>query len=56
MEPVSLLIYALVALIVLAIVWYASGILDLPIMVRNVILLVALLAILLWLMQRMALI
>lgn len=50
-DPIQLLIYFLVAIIVLAIIWYATGLANLPGNVRSLILLVAVVLVLLWLMR-----
>jgi cytosine/uracil/thiamine/allantoin permease len=51
MDPLTLLVYFLVGIVVLAIIWYAMGVLDIPQPVRNIILLVAVLLLLLWLVR-----
>lgn len=52
MDPITLLVYVLVFMIVLAIIWYASGLMGLPQNIRIFILLLVLLLIFLWFLQR----
>ena len=51
MDPITLLIYFLVAIIVLAIIWYLMAWVELPQPLRNIILLVAALLVLLWIVR-----
>lgn len=51
MDPITLLIYFLVAILVLGVIWYAAGLAGLPANVRSLILLVAVLVVALWLLR-----
>jgi hypothetical protein len=51
MDPISLLITFLIAILVLGIIWYAAGAAGLPANLRTIILLIAALIILLWLVR-----
>lgn len=50
-DPITFLIYFLVAIVVLGVIWYAAGLANLPGNVRSIILLVAVVAVLLWLIR-----
>jgi hypothetical protein len=50
-DPISLLIYFLIAIVVLGIIWYAAGLAGLPGNLRTIILLIASLIVLLWLVR-----
>ena len=56
MDPITLLLYFLVAILVLAIIWYVMAWLELPMLLRNIVLLVAALIVLLWIASRAGLI
>lgn len=49
MDPISLLVTFLVAILVLAIIWYVAGLAGLPEHLRTILLLVAALLVVLWL-------
>lgn len=51
-DPISLLIYLLVAIVIIAIIWYVMGLTSLPDPLRTIILLVVVLIVLLWLLNR----
>lgn len=55
-DPIALLVYFLVAIVVLGIIWYAAGLAGLPANLRTIILLVAALIILLWVVRASGLI
>ena len=52
MDPITLLITFVVAIIVLGVIWYACGMMGIPQPVRNIILLIAFLLVFLWLVQK----
>lgn len=51
-DPITLLIYLLVAVIIVAIIWYVMGLTSIPNPLRTIILLVVILIVLLWLAGR----
>lgn len=51
MDPITLLIYFLIAILVLGIIWYIAGAVGLPANVRNIVVLVAVLIVVLWLLR-----
>lgn len=52
MEPITLLVYALLAVLVVAIIWYVMRWLEVPDPPAKIILLVVVLILVLWLLQR----
>lgn len=55
-DPITLLIYLLVAIVIIGIIWYVMGLTTLPNSLRTIILLVVILIVLLWLLNRSGLI
>lgn len=51
MDPLTLLVYFLVAIVVLAIIWYVMIWLKIPSPLNNIVLLVAALLVLLWIVR-----
>lgn len=51
MEPITLLVQFLIAIVVLGVIWYAAGLAGLPGNLRTIILLIAALIVLLWLVR-----
>jgi hypothetical protein len=51
MDPIQLLIYFVIGIIVLGVIWYATGAMGIPQPLSNIILLIAALLVLLWLLR-----
>lgn len=51
MEPITFLIYALIAVLIIGAIWYVSGMVGLPREARMIILIIVALIVLLWLLR-----